>query len=73
MYGVLSGFCWSSVVHGTLNPHVPGYVGVRVACDRLSEVSTKEGDLIVRESCQHRPEVGQPPPIPIVVIRYHPW
>ena len=60
-------------VHATLDPHVPGHVGVGVACDGLSEVSTKEGHLINRESCQHSPYIRQPPPVPIVVVRYHPW
>ena len=64
---------FAALVHGTLDPHVPGHVGVGVACDGLSEVNTKEGDLINRENCQHSPEIRQPPLVPIVVVRHHPW
>ena len=62
-------FNFAALIHGTLDQHVPGHVGVGVACDGLSEVSTKEGDLINRESCQHSPEIRQPPSGPIVVVR----
>ena len=48
---------FAALVHCALDPHVPGHVGVGVACDGLSEVSLKEGDLISRESCQHCREV----------------
>ena len=41
-------FHFAALVHGTLDPHVPGHVGVGGACDGLNEVSTKEGDLISR-------------------------
>lgn len=60
---------FAALVHCTLYSHVPGHVGVGVASDRLSEVSMKEGFLISWESCHHCPEVRQPPPIPIVIIR----
>ena len=45
----------------------------RGCLDGSSEFSTKVSDLINRESCQHSPEIRQPPPVPIVVVRYHPW
>ena len=64
---------FAALVHGTLDRHVPGHVGVGVASDGVDEVSTKEDDLINREGSQHSPEVRQPPPVPIVVVRYHPW
>ena len=38
-------FHFAALVHGTLDPHVPGHVGVGGACDGLNEVSTKKGDL----------------------------
>ena len=43
-----------------------------VTCYGLSEVRTKEGNLISRESSQHYPEIRQPLPIPIIVICYLP-
>ena len=39
--------------HGAFDPHVPGHVGVGVACDGLRELSLKEGHLISTKSCQH--------------------
>jgi len=71
--GEPSRFHFAALVHGTLDPHVPGHIGVGAACDGLSETSTKEGDLTNSESCQHCPDVGQPPPVSIVVVRHHPW
>ena len=41
--------------------------------DRSSEVSKKVGDFINRESCEHSPEIRQPPPVPIVVVCNGPW
>ena len=41
--------------------------------DGWSGVSTKVGDLINRESYQHIPYIRQPPPVPVVVVRYHTW
>ena len=34
---------FAALVHCTLNPHIPGHVGVGVACDGLTEVGLKEG------------------------------
>ena len=64
---------FAALIHCTLDPHIPGHVRIGVTSYGLSEVNTNEGNLISRESSQHCPEIMQPPPIPIIVICYHPW
>ena len=63
----------AALVHSTRDPYVPGHVGAGVASHELSEVSAKEGNMNNRESCQHHPEVRQPPLVPNVVVCYHTW
>ena len=64
---------FAALIHCTLDPHIPGHVRIRVTSYVLSEVSTKEGNLISTKTSQHSPEIRQLLPIPIIVICYHLW